>query len=292
MADNKERFTNSLQNERDSLVKERAEFLRQMTALTQALEANASQIEAADTLILRHKPDHISIDVRTDLNGAPLVSYQRELGSSVSPEALTSQQTKPETTEVEQKADEGAAKAKPVKQAKAKTTTSKTPKTEKPKSAPKGKAKPVAAEASETATEEVVDERSPERKAISEYFHKSNRNETILKILRSKSEPVNASTITNDFKALYPLPIDSNEMKAIHAQRVSAALYYLQSRGDVARFADERGDGKPGENVRWEITRQGRGATPRKANKVYGSGKKAHFTPPSQPTEAGIGMTH
>ncbi len=268
MPDSNPKITASLHSTRDILIGERNDILRRMTELQSVLEMNSAQIEAADTLMLRFNPEHVSLDVRTDLEVAPMLVVKRplQLASSTAIEAIPAAPIAPAEATSEQ----------PPKAAKGKKT------------AKSAKAKATAKEAtSETAEEPNANgkpekaQRSPVRQAISEYFAKTRRNDTILKILSAKDEPVNAATIASDYKALYPLPDDSAELKALHSSRISAALHYLKDRGQTNRIEME--DSKHGESIRWELSKSYRSELRkvRKATKING-----HSFAPAAPIAA------
>lgn len=283
MPDSNPTLTKSLMGERNSLMSERGDILKRISELNSMLDMNSTQIEATDTLMLRFNPEHVAIDVRMDLEGSPLVVVQRpplQLESSTSQVAI------------EQAAPVAEPKAKVASEkAPAKTKTAKKTSTKKPAAK---KAKTVAAkvEAPKLSTEEEVaavdaavaakPERSLEMQAMSEYFQKSNRNETILQILRGMSEPVSAKTVAGHYRALYPLQDDSAKMRTLHNSRISAALHYLKDRGQATRSADEKGEGKLAENVRWELSKSYRTEMKRskpstkKADKMNGHSPLPH----------------
>lgn len=274
MPDSNPKITASLHSTRDILIGERNDILRRMTELQSVLEMNSAQIEAADTLMLRFNPEHVSLDVRTDLEIAPMLVMKRplQLASSTAIEAIPAAPAVPSEAAPEQPSK--AAKA-------AKTTKGK-------KTAKSAKAKTASKEATSEATEEPnangtleKAQRSPVRQAISEYFAKTRRNDTILKILSAKDEPVNAAAIASDYKALYPLPDDSAELRALHSSRISAALHYLKDRGQAIRIEME--DSKHGESIRWELSKSYRSELrkARKATKING-----HSFAPAAPIAA------
>ena len=262
MPDSNPKLTLQLHNTREALLAERTDIFRRVQALQAELEINSTQIEATDTLMLRFNPEHVALDVRSDADVAPMVVVGRhtlQLASSVADAAVE----KPgKTADAERKA---------VAPRKKKTT---------------GKKKLVDKKLSVKEQIAAVDaalgaksERSPTSQAISVYFRNSGRNDTILKILESKKEPVNAASVARDYKALYPLPEDSAAMRTMHASRISAALHYLKARGQAIRVADERTDGKDGEtNVRWELSKSYRSAL-RKSRKAGRSQLNGHAVP-------------
>jgi hypothetical protein len=254
MADSNPKLTMQLHDARETLLVERTDIIRRVQKLQEELYANSSKIEATDNVMRLFNSEHISLDLRSHTESTSmLVVGDRTLNhasSIVHAEANATAASEPKA----------ASKAKAAS---------------KPKVAFNGKKKLTVAEQIEAidAALGAKSERSPERQAISSYFQKSGRNDTILKILESKDEPVNAATVARDYKALYPLPEDSATMKSLHASKVGSALYYLKARGQAIRLADERADGKTAENVRWELSksyrrdlRRGRTAGRSKAN--------------------------
>lgn len=288
MPDSNTKLTASLYSTRDILVGERNDILNRIAELHSVLEMNSTQIEAADTLMMRFNPEHVSLDVRTDLEAAPMLVVRRplQLASSTAIEAITPTPVITQTETVsEQPLKAEAAKATKGKAKKA----AKPAKTAKAKSRAKEATQETIAEASgaESAAAELDGktekaQRSPARQAISEYFHKTRRNDTILQILSAKDEPVNAAIIANDYKALYPLPDDSAELKSLHSSRISAALHYLKDRGQAIRIEME--DSKHGESIRWELSKSYRSELRkgRKATKLNGHS----FAPPASAIES------
>ncbi len=277
MPDSNPKLTASLHSTRDILVGERDDILRRIAELHSDLDANSAQIEAADTLMLRFNPEHISLDVRTNLEAAPMLVVKRplQLASSTAIDAIPASpaETVSEQSPEVAKPHKGKAK-KAAKTAKAKSRAKET--------ASKPAIEGAGAEEGTKSKSERATQRSPARQAISEYFHKTRRNDTILKILAAKDEPVNAATVASDYKALYPLPDDTAELKALHSSRVSAALHYLKDRGQATRV--EREDGKHGENIRWELSKSYRSELrkSRKASKANGHS----FAPPASSDES------
>lgn len=237
MSDKKSKLTTQLHDARETLLVERSDIIRRVQELQAELDMNSSRIEATDTVMLLFNPEHVSLDIRSDVAAAPMLTVGRrtlELASS----AADVSATQPAPSKAERK------------------TVAKT------KAATKGKKslskKKLTVEEQIAAIDAALGakaERSPESQAISGYFQKSGRNDTILKILESKDEPVNAATVARDYKALYPLPEDNSTMRNLHSSKVSSALHYLKARGQAVRIADERGDGKAGVNVRWELSK-------------------------------------
>ncbi len=250
MPDTNPKLTASLNSTRDILIGERSDILRRIAELHSALDMNSAQIEAADTLILRFNPEHVALDVRTDGDAAPMLVVKRPLlESSTAIEVIPS-------TSAAAPSSKKPAKAKATGAAKGKTATAKAKKAKSKSEANADAATTEAPASTGLSAADKMAQRSPARQAISEYFHKSRRNDTILQILAAKDEPVNAAAVASDYKALYPLPQDSsNELKGLHSGRIAAALHYLKDRGQVVRIADERGEGKHGENVRWELSK-------------------------------------
>ncbi|MNU89537.1 hypothetical protein D3C71_793790 [compost metagenome] len=287
MPDSNPKLTASLHRTRDVLLGERNDILNRIAELHSVLDMNSTQIEAADTLMLRFDPEHISIDVRTDLQAAPMLVVKRplQLASSTAIEAIPS-------------AVEAASEQPPKAHKAAKTTKAKAKKAAKPTKTAKAKAhaKEAAPEAAAepSATEPAAGEqtekaqRSPARQAISEYFHRTRRNDTILKILSAKDEPVNAATIASDYKALYPLPDDSAELKTLHNSRISAALHYLKDRGQAIRVEME--EGKHGESIRWELSKSYRSEL-RKGRKITKANGHS-FAPAAQSAESVSATAH
>jgi hypothetical protein len=287
MPDSNTKLTASLYSTRDILVGERNDILNRIAELHSALDMNSTQIEAADTLMMRFNPEHVSLDVRTDLEAAPMlvVRHPLQLASSTAIEAITPTPAPRAETVSEQ----------PLKAKAAKTTNGKTKKTAKPaktakaKSQTKEAASVAVADASEAEsaaaelhgkTEKA--QRSPARQAISEYFHKTRRNDTILQILSAKDEPVNAAIVANDYKALYPLPDDSAELKSLHSSRISAALHYLKDRGQAIRVEME--DSKHGESIRWELSKHYRSELRKGRKAIKANGHS--FAPPASAAES------
>jgi len=283
MPDSNPTLTASLLGTRDTLMNERSDILNRMRELNTMLEMNSTQIEAADTLMLRFNPDHISLDVRSDLEGAPLVVQHRtplQLASTVSDSALAqaaapaevSARQSPAAAEAPTPAKSGSKRGrKPGKTADVKTAK----KTRARASA--GKTSPDAIAEEAAAVDAVVaakPERSPAYRAMVDYFKKSDRNETILKILESMQEPVSANTVASHYKALYPLPGDSAEIRNIFNGRVSSALHYLKARGQATRVADEKPGSRQGSNVLWELSKSHR-AQARKGR--LSAGRKARM---------------
>lgn len=236
MPDSNPKLTQQLRSTRDSLLVKRTDIFQRMQALQAELDMNATQIESTDNVMLMFNPEHVALDVRSDADVAPMLVVGRrslELASSVA-DATVAQPA----AEAEQKVS-----AKPKVATKAKKTILNKKLSVKEQIAAVDAALGAKAE------------RDPASQAISEYFRKSGRNETILKILESKDEPVNAATVAKDYKALYPLPDDSAAIKALHTSRIASALHYIKDRGQATRIADERTDGKGAENVRWELSK-------------------------------------
>lgn len=285
MPDSNPKLTASLHRTRDVLLGERNDILSRIAELHSVLDMNSAQIEAADTLMLRFDPEHVSLDVRTDIQAAPMLVVKRplKLASSTAIEAVAAPVAAPveAASEQSQKAEKVAKtnKAKAKKAAKpAKTAKAKTHAKE---AAPETT---VGASATDPAAERQTEkaQRSPARQAISEYFHRTRRNDTILKILSAKDEPVNAATIASDYKALYPLPDDSAELRTLHNSRISAALYYLKDRGQAIRTEME--EGKHGESIRWELSKSYRSEL-RKGRRITKANGHS-FTPAAQSPEA------
>ncbi|NTF17059.1 hypothetical protein G6L37_01275 [Agrobacterium rubi] len=254
MPDSNPTLTASLMGERNSLMSERADILRQMTELNSLLDMNSTQIEATDTLMLRFNTDHVSIDVRNDLEGSPLVVVQRtplQLESSTSATAIeqaTAPVQEPETTEAAEATSTTEPKAE-------KAEAAKSPK--KKSAAPKKAAKLTTEEEAAAVDAAVAAKpgRTPEMQAIAEYFQKSKRNETILQILRGMDEPVSSSAVAGHYRALYPLPNDSAQIRTLHNSRISSALHYLKDRGQAKRIAEDKADGARADNVLWELSK-------------------------------------
>jgi hypothetical protein len=236
MPDSNPKLTQQLRSTRDALLVNRTDIFQRMQALQAELDMNATQIESTDNVMLMFNPEHVALDVRSYGDVAPMLVVGRrslELASSVA-DAPVSQPP----AEAEQKVPA------------------------KPKTASTGKKNTLKKNLSVKEQIAAIDaalgakaERDPASQAISEYFKKSRRNDTILKILESKSEPVNAATVAKDYKALYPLPDDSAAVRALHTSRIASALHYIKDRGQAMRVADERPDGKGAENVRWELSK-------------------------------------
>lgn len=287
MPDSNPKLTASLHRTRDVLLVERNDILSRIAELQSVLDMNSTQIEAADTLMLRFDPDHISLDVRSDLQAAPMLVVKRPLqlasSTAIEPipapvEAVSEQLPKAHKSAKTTKA-KAKKPAKPAKTAKAKASTKET--------AAEAAAEPSATEPAAGEQSEKT-QRSPARQAISEYFHRTRRNDTILAILSAKDEPVNAATIASDYKALYPLPDDSAELKTLHNSRISAALHYLKDRGQAIRVELE--EGKYGESIRWELSKSYRSEL-RKGRKI--SKANGHsFAPAAQSAEAVSATAH
>jgi hypothetical protein len=287
MSDNP-KLTASLHSTRDILVGERSDILRRIAELHSVLDMNSSQIEAADTLLQRFNPEHVSLDVRTDLEIAPMLVMKRplQLASSTAIEAVSAPTVTEPASGLQSAETEAAA---PKVKAKMKKVSKKAKAVSKAK---KVASEPVAEAAEAAATGEQADksekpQRSPARQAISEYFHQTRRNDTILKILAAKDEPVNAATIASDYKALFPLPDESAELKNLHSSRISAALHYLKDRGQAIRVELE--DSKHGESIRWELSKSYRSELrkSRKAAKMNG-----HSFAPAASTEPSHATAH
>jgi hypothetical protein len=274
MPDNNPKLTAQLQNTRGALMAERTNILQHMAELRAVLDMNSTQIEAADTLMLRFNPEHIALDVRSGPVAAPMVVVGRsalQLGSSVSEIAMAKPQASVETSKK-------ASAPSPVPSRKIKG-----------KKVPKRKLTVEEQIAAVDAAFAAKPERNPVSQAITDYFQKSGRNDTILKILESKGEPVNAATVAKDYKALYPLPEDTAEMRNLLSSRVSSALYYLKDRGQTTRIAAERTDGRPAENVRWELSKSYRS----EARKARAARTKAndHSALDAQPMDDGVRLS-
>jgi hypothetical protein len=236
MPDSNPKLTQQLRNTRDALLVKRTDIFQRMQALQAELDMNATQIESTDNVMLMFNPEHVALDVRSDADVAPMLVVGRrslELASSVADTAVAQPAA----------AAEQQASAKPKDTTKAKKNILNKKLTVKEQIAAVDAALGAKAE------------RDPASQAISDYFRKSGRNDTILKILESKDEPVNAATVAKDYKALYPLPDDSAAMRALHTSRIASALHYIKDRGQATRIADERTDGKGAENVRWELSK-------------------------------------
>lgn len=237
MADNNPKLTLHLHNTREVLLAQREDIFRRFQALQTELVSNSTEIEALDTVMHMFNPEHVAVDVRSDANVAAMLVVSRR---TVQLEAGVSEAALGDTT-APTDADTKAAPAIKVTSAKRKPMTKKL----------SVKEQIAAVDAALGAKAE----RSPVSQAISSYFQNTGRNDTILKILESKSEPVNAAMVTKDYKALYPFPDDSAEFRAMHAQRISAALHYLKARGQAERIATEKSEGKSGDNVSWELSK-------------------------------------
>ncbi|MCV9964281.1 hypothetical protein OIU34_20555 [Pararhizobium sp. BT-229] len=265
MPDSNPKLTMQLHNAREALLVERTDIFRRVQALQAELDMNSTKIEATDTVMLLFNPEHVALDVRSDADAAPMVVVGRrtlQLASSVADAAVSQP-----PAEAEQK---GSAK---------------------PKDASKGKRNILNKKLSVKEQIAAVDaalgaksERDPASQAISDYFRKSGRNDTILKILESKDGPVNAATVAKDYKALYPLPEDSAAMRTLHTSRIASALHYLKDRGQAIRIADERPDGKGAENVRWELSKSYRSELRKTTRTVGRSKSNGHSALGAEPT--------
>lgn len=252
MPDSNPTLTAALMGERTHLMGERNDILKKISELSSMLEMNSTQIEATDTLMLRFNPEHVSIDVRTALEGSPLITVARmplQISSSASKEAV--EQTPhvvAASSEPEPKVAEPLETMTGTKQpAMEKSTTGKV--------AVKGSKPLKQSGKEETPAVAGEPERNPDMQAISRYFQNSNRSETILQILRAMEGPVSAKTIAGHYRALFPLPNDSTKMRSLHNSRIAAALYYLKDRGQAERSVEGKGDGKRGENVFWSLSK-------------------------------------
>jgi len=251
MPDSNPTLTAALMGERAHLMGERNDILRKMSELNSMLDRNSTQIHATDTLMLRFNPEHVSIDVRTDLEGSPLITVGRtplQIASSASQEAI--EQAPPVAATVPEPEPKAAEPLQTLTETKKPATKKAAVKGDKP--------------AKQSVEEEVaaVDaaiaaklERNPDMQAISRYFQNSNRSETILQILLAMEEPVSAKTIAGHYRALFPLPDDSTKMRSLHNSRISAALHYLKDRGQAERTVEGKGDGKQGDNVFWSLSK-------------------------------------
>lgn len=269
MPDSNPKLTQQLRNTRDALLAKRNDMIQRMLALHVELATNATQIESTDNVMLMFNPEHVALDVRSDADAAPMVVVGRrtlQLASSTA-DAPVAQPT----AEAEQKVP-----AKPKKASTGKKTTLK-----------KNLSVKEQIEAIDAALGAKA-ERDPASQAISEYFKKSGRNDTILKILESKDEPVNAATVAKDYKALYPLPDDSAAIRTLHTSRIASALHYLKDRGQAMRIADEREDGKGAENVRWELSKSYRSEL--RKNRTIGRSKLNGHSTGSMGGEARIAV--
>lgn len=256
MPDSNPKLTEQLRNTREALLVKRTDIFQRMQALQAELDMNATQIESTDNVMLMFNPEHVALDVRSDADVTPMLVVGRrslELASSVADTAVAQP-----AVAAEQKVS-----AKPKDTTKAKKSILNKKLTVKEQIAAVDAALGAKAE------------RDPASQAISDYFRKSGRNDTILKILESKDEPVNAATVAKDYKALYPLPEDSAAIRALHTSRIASALHYIKDRGQAVRIADERTDGKGAENVRWELSKSYRSEL-RKARAVGRSKSNGH----------------
>jgi hypothetical protein len=235
MPDSNPKITQQLQSTRDALLAKRTDMVQRMLELQVELDMNTTQIESTDNVMLMFNPEHVALDVRSAADAAPMLVVERrtlQLASSTADAPVA------QTAEVKQGV--------PAKQ--------KTVSTGKKNTLKKNLSVKEQIEAIDAALGAKA-ERDPASQAISEYFRKTGRNDTILKILESKDEPVNAATVAKDYKALYPLPDDSAAIRALHTGRVASALHYLKDRGQAVRVADDREDGKGAGNVRWELSK-------------------------------------
>jgi hypothetical protein len=274
MPDSNPRLTASLHGTREVLLREREEIARQFMELRARLETNSTEIEATDTLMRRFNPDHISLDVRTDLDATPLLHVTRSLGVSTSPEAL-------KISKDDRLSDETPSDKSSGNKTKSKTNLKKP-----------SKAKAVAD--TKAQTEDPTDRasrRSPAQNAIAEYFKNSPRNETILKILKTKKVPVSTSEIAEDYRALFPLPEELPGMKSLHNGRISAALSYLRQRGQAERVADELPDGRA-ENIRWKLSKSYRTQLRKTKSGPRPSASTAPISDTSPSTEEATTTTH
>ncbi|MBY3157378.1 hypothetical protein HFO56_34190 [Rhizobium laguerreae] len=263
MPDSNPKLTQQLRSTRDALLVKRTDIFQRIQALQAELDMNATQIESTDNVMLMFNPEHVALDVRSDADVSPMVVVGRRTLQLVSSTA-------------------DAPVAQPPAEAGQNVQA-------KSKDASKGKRNILKKNLSVKEQIAVIDaalgarsERDPASQAISDYFRKSGRNDTILKILESKDEPVNAATVAKDYKALYPLPDDSVAMRTLHTSRIASALHYIKDRGQAVRIADERTNGKGAENVRWELSKSYRSEL-RKARVVRRSKFNSHSTLAAQP---------
>ncbi|MBY3432766.1 hypothetical protein HFN89_01070 [Rhizobium laguerreae] len=236
MPDSNPKLTQQLRSTRDALLVKRTDIFQRIQALQAELDMNATQIESTDNVMLMFNAEHVALDVRSDADVSPMVVVGRRTLQLVSSTADAPVAQPPAEAEQNVQA--------------------------KSKDASKGKRNILKKNLSVKEQIAVIDaalgarsERDPASQAISDYFRKSGRNDTILKILESKDEPVNAATVAKDYKALYPLPDDSVAMRTLHTSRIASALHYIKDRGQAVRIADERTNGKGAENVRWELSK-------------------------------------
>lgn len=252
MPDNKPTLTASLLGERDSLLDERNALIRRMQELSSMLDLNASQIEATDTLLFRFDPNHApAVFERNLLTSTRMIEPQKPLaissahGSEASVDFASSTEPLPNASSTVASTD----------------ISKKTKPTAKEANAKKASDPKAAAAASSREDEANSDnqkrkrERSAAEQSISDYFKASNRNETILQILRGMTEPVSAKTVSGHYRSLHPMASDTKEMRALHTSRVSAALAYLQKSGKATRIGIPKEDGRKGDNVVWTLSK-------------------------------------
>lgn len=249
MPDNKPTLTTSLLGERDSLLDERNELIRRMHELSSMLDVNASQIEATDTLLFRFDPNHApAVFERNLLSSTRILETQSTLAL---PSAKASTDTTATGISEQEPITDTSVPAASRLRPKAKKTTQIDSGTSKATNAPTHE--DVSTEQSDSATRKR--ERSLEEQSISDYFKTSKRNETILQILRAMTEPVNAKTVASHYRSLFPLGLDTKQMRALHTSRVAAALAYLKTTGKVVRIALPKENGRSGPSVVWSLSK-------------------------------------
>lgn len=250
MPDSNPALTTTLKMLRDGLLTQREALLREYNALKLRVEQNTVQVEAADTLILAHDPNHVSVDLRNAGETAPMVVVPHQPLQLTATTAETPASREADGVTVLTTVSEAAA-AKPeipvvaepktVEPVGAVATTVPEVKKGKSKAAEEPKAKVRKTKAPSVASKEI----------IANYFTKMKRSDVLLDILSKSNEPIRAPAITSSFRELYPISIEDQDVKTMLSSRISATLYAMEARGQTIRTEKETA-GKAAE-VFWVI---------------------------------------
>ena len=235
--------------------------LRKQDIIQNRLGENTSKIDALDKTMLMVDPEHVALDF-SDGTPRPVVNYSRAQLQLAAPTGEAGLETPAASKEASEPAkaprkSKATAVATPVEPPLRSVTTE----------IPLGKrelkrmAKAEALAAKEAAKLAEKPARKGTRKApqngsdrmvMNQYFQTFDGNDLILKILVSKDEPVQATSVTSDLKALQPIDLSKQELKELMDDKVYAALTRLHAKGVVLKSTRVRANGgRP--NVFWEI---------------------------------------
>lgn len=250
MPDSNPSLTSTLRMLRDGLLTQRESIQREFDQLKMKLDQNTTQIEAADTLILAHDPEHVTIDLHSG-DDAPVVHVPprqlRIAAAAISHETAEAPAEAPVQVQAPATApepDEATAKP-PVQTPEPEAVTEEH---QPPQKSKKGKS------ADEAKPAKVSKTKSPSlasKQIIADYFGKMKRNEVILDILSASDEPLRAPTITNSFRDLHAINIDDHDVKTMLSSRISSTLYAMEARGMTVKTEKEV-EGKANQ-VYWTI---------------------------------------